>query len=434
MIKKIIALILVTALSLPLFAFTTSDKITTIQNSNVETITINDYKKLPKTIDSIDVDVSVIKQPDGKYKMTFDFKDQKWDLIVSELPHSKQEGWEDEKRIPEFMKYYTKDDKRFLFYWYQNDPSDKDIMLDIEGAINGFRPFILYAIDDNYISGVKKLVIHGTTLIKKDFAYADLLFPFDLDDLLQIRIQYQTKSTQAFFHTSVKNWEVLRINDETMDYGNFWDFFWKNWIGDIGNTLNYADQYLFGKGEKKHIERIDSEYTTSQSRQDYVTKINKKLTESGKPTTSVSKLFDSENSMWRVALQRHHDPFQTKISVTDVNVTEVLYSYKGEYFYVAQEDITSLITDAEIGTDFTDIMKNIQDFYNWLIALDWNNIIVWVVVVVIGILVIILIGPIFSLIKLIFTLIGLLFKIPGYIIQLLKWLFVPKKKKGGRKP
>ena len=335
-------------------------------NNDGEVKEITRFDELPYTLENVDIDVDIIKSG-SYYQMTFDFKGGiKYRLTVSELPHHKDEGFKDEARLPNFMKYYTKNGQREIFYWWQNDPSSGDIMLDLENKnIDGFRPFVTYNIDTGKLHGVKKLLIYGKTFLKNDFGYADLLFPFDLDDLLQIRVQYTTVSTQAYVHTSTKNWDLVRINGSTTQFGNYWDFWWRGITGDHASTLQYLKQFVFGKNDIEQIKRVDSEYSSSSAKKDYVKKINDRLIELGEKTVTENQLFKNENSMWRIALQKHHDPFQTKVSITEVNVAEVLYVYKGEYFFVGQDDISSIIKDAETGTDLDDIMNKFNDFIAW---------------------------------------------------------------------
>lgn len=399
-------------------------------------VDISSFNHLPYTLDRVDVDVS-IQRINQDYVLIFDFLDVKYRLITSEMPHSNHEGWADENRLPTHIKYYTDNGERFLFYEFQNAPSDEPVFVETD-IINGFRPFVLWNIDTGELSGTKELLIMGVTTIVNDLAYADLLFPFILDDLLQITVQYQTVSQQFWFHETTRTHEVRRINGETVAYGDIWDFYWRTWIGDWGASQNYIQQFVFGSGnQQEHIRNVDDVYQSQNAKMRFTVKINSQREANGYQPLALDDFFDGTKSMYRVTLNRHRDAFQTKISVNDVNIVSVLYVYQGEYFHVQQDDIISLITDASSGMDLDDLIAALNAFMAWLDNMDWGNIFVIITAIIVGLIVVVLLGPIFSLIKLIWsgikTIFKLIFTLPRRIFKLMRTLFIPKPKKKGKR-
>lgn len=383
--KKIL-IMLYTILGLFGFGIKTVDvysNTNSIKLASIKTEVITSYQQLPRSIEGKDVQVDVFKTGQ-RYKLVFDFLDVKYQLEVNELPHhaTKVEGFEDENREPRYMKYLTQNNERYLFYDFQNAPSDAPILaeIDAEGAINGFRPFILWNIDTGKLKGTKRFLIHGTTHIKDNYASADLVFPVAIDDLLQITVNYQTIQTSAWIITSTKNHKVTRINGETSSYGTIFDLM----TSDLFNGINYIERYVFNKDNQiEHIKDVSNEYNTTKAKREYMTKINEERNDNDLPSLQTSEIFDGANKVYRVALGLHNNFGQTKLKVKDINVSEVLYTFNGEYFHIHSSDITSLIAGGEAGKDAQDVLKDIKKIIDF-VKNNWEVAVIAVVVIIIA--------------------------------------------------
>lgn len=345
--------------------------------------------------------------------------------------------------------YYTVGNKRYIYYEFADNKSSIPIheqalaFIDDPEQVQGFRPFVeMNLTDGTYVFTDKLGLFTAYHDGPNGEAYADVVFPMDLDDVLAIEISYRYRWQYLWnFYTDWQNVNQVRIKDETVDTRTAWQS-WSSLIYTFGpsGTGLYNEIASWFAPDTKGITRLnnlDDAYKTK-----YLNTINYAQTNRGKSTLTMDQVFLNDSSVYRVFLRTFNEPIYTGYEIhDDIAIVYVTYQYKGEIYHVDYEDIDNIGGGgtSDPFKDFENFMELFTNFTNFVSNIDWSNTFLVGAIIVGVIIILIILGPVISIIGLIFKGVGFgfksivnlfkfIFKIPGQIGKGLKTLFVPKKK------
>lgn len=391
------------------------------------------YQHLPYTVENKKIDVELYKQG-NTYILDFDIPElNNSTLIVNQLPHVNINNFKRQDDEIYRMQYFTDyNNDRILFYEFEDEAEIKN---QVDEGFNGFRPFVYYNIDTSEVEGVDSLFLPGVTHQNGDNAYIDVLFPMQLDDLLEITINYQYRNRYGALGFGMwwGNWtekEVVRIKDAEEAKLKWWESLLKATV-DPGNFTavgGWIDLYKNDRGKAEHIENINR-LANNSYKNDYIKKINKEIKELEIDHDLVdTSIFGEDNSLYRIYMDNHYRFGATKYEIKDTAIMNVKYIYKGEYYSVYEDDIVSIITKLKGKSQAENFLETLMEIFTWLGENTGTLITVGLVFIAL-----ILISPVISIITIIFKSVSFavktLFKIPKKILNGLKILFIPKNKR-----
>lgn len=442
MFKKILLLIYLIA-GITLAINNTNNKI----NASTNHLKLNSgeiltsFQQLPNITPDVKINFELQKSND-KYIISFNIPGLDANtLIVTELPHVNIKDFKRKDSDIRKMQYWTNEDnERILFYEF-NDVNSENIS---DKEFNGFRPFVHYNIDTREVNGTDSLLLFGNTIQQGQAFYTDVLFPFELDDLLEISIRYDYRSRYGALGIGMwwgawNTYTVTRFKGQVESKLKWWEKLLNATI-DPSNITSMDGWIQLGKGDAgkaKHFENINHLATTSY-KTDYVKKINEELSTLGESKVTTS-IFGNNNSLYRVYVDSNYRFGETKYQVNNLSVISVKYIFQGEYYAVYEDDITSIITKLNGKSSLDNILDRLDVLIDW-----FKNNTSGIIIVVIAFVALMLLGPVITVFKLVIDLIKMvvnliasitkfIFSLPGKLIQILKFLFVPKKKKPERK-
>src|SRR5690554_1747476 len=329
---------------------------------------------------------------DNNYDVKIFYGNKRYDLGIMELP-----GVLELQKAPlNDGIYYSENGKKYIYYEFQLPASEKpineqvNIFLDDEDNINGFRPFVsMNLTDGDYVFTDKLKLYAGYHDGGKGKAYADVLFPMDLDDLLSIEIEYQYrwKSFMGWWDTDYKTVRIARAKGEVVDMKTTWQhlltfFSPTSIIFDPISVIDWGETIT-------RLDNLDLSY-----KEQYLDIINLAQLTRGEEPLTMNELFTSDYSMYRVYLQTYNDGRYTGYEIhDDIIILDVMYKYEGEIYHVPYDNIDTVSgggAPEDPLDDLEDRLQTILDSFNSIFAFvnsNWDSF----VLVGIGILAIILV-------------------------------------------
>lgn len=237
--------------------------------------------------------------------------------------------------------YWTENNKRHIYYEFQQPASVKPIseqfnaFLDDPTQIKGFRPFVTMNLTDSTYTFTDKLELYaGFYGGQNGQAYADVVFPFEIDKLLSIEIDYQYR-WQILWGLSYTSWtdvNITRYIDQVVDMRSTWQHVTRLITGFSVGLMSTAVS-----GWDSTIEEIQ---VNSIYRSDYVDNINKVRLSQGKTALTQSQVFPANADIFRVYLDTFSDGRYTGYEINDdIVIVDVMYEVDGTIYHVGYEDI-----------------------------------------------------------------------------------------------
>lgn len=237
--------------------------------------------------------------------------------------------------------YWTENNKRHIYYEFQQPASVKPIseqfnaFLDDPTQIKGFRPFVTMNLTDSTYTFTDKLELYaGFYGGQNGQAYADVVFPFEIDKLLSIEIDYQYR-WQILWGLSYTSWtdvNITRYIDQVVDMRSTWQHVTRLITGFSVGLMSTAVS-----GWDSTIEEIQ---VNSIYRSDYVDNINKVRLSQGKTALTQSQVFPANADIFRVYLDTYSDGRYTGYEINDdIVIVDVMYEVDGTIYHVGYEDI-----------------------------------------------------------------------------------------------
>lgn len=346
--------------------------------------------------------------------------------------------------------YYTIGSTRYIYYEFLDNKSSVPLneqslaFMDDPNQVKGFRPFVeLNLTTGDYVFTDKLGLYTAYYDGPNGEAYADVVFPMDIDDVLAIEIEYQYRWQYLWnFYTDWKTIRQARVKDEVVDVRTAWQS-WSSLIFSFGpsGTGLYSEVASWFAQDTYGITRLSN--LDNNYRNQYLKTINDAQTNRGNSTLTMDQVFMPDSSVYRIFLNTYNDGRYTGYEIhDDIAIIYVTYQYKGEIYHVDYDDIDNVTGGgaSDPFKDFENFMKMFNQFMNYIDKIDWNNAFVIGIAIVAVIIFLIILGPMVSLITLLFKairlgfksilmLIKFIFKIPGQFIAFLKFLFVPGKTK-----
>lgn len=245
--------------------------------------------------------------------------------------------------------YWTEGGNQYIYYEFQQQVSDKpiseqvSIFLDDPNNITGFRPFVQMNLTEKTYAFTDKLLLYaGFHDGGNGRAYADVLFPMDLDDLLSIDITYRQRwvGMWGLNKTGWTDQRVARYKDEVVHMNTTW-----NYIANLMVKGTYGIWQRLYDGWNETIQEITPityDYTVA-----YTSKINAVRKNEGKKQLTINEVFNPDSSLYRIYLDTYYDGRYTGYEIADdIAIVDVMYQYNGEVYHVGYEDIK---TDGSFG-------------------------------------------------------------------------------------
>lgn len=326
-----------------------------------EGTTISDFSDLPVTTgtltnagDSSKVGYVYFKYTSANLFETFIIVNgEQFNLGIIDLP-----GVQELNKAPLTGVYWTENGKQYIYYEFQQSASTKpikdqlNIFLEDPEQINGFRPFVTMNLtDDTYVFTDKLLLYAGFYSGSNKRAYADVVFPFELDDLLSIEMKYNYRYEYNY------NWPVIggydewqevsitRVIDEVVDMRNTWQRV-SSWMSLFGGpvtgvlTGNWIWDEVASWVDGSSDYTLQEIYPTSEYKNEYVNQINRSRTSQGKNTLTTSEIFTEDSDVYRVYLDTYDAIGKTNYQIADdIVVMDVMYKVDGQIYHVAYDDI-----------------------------------------------------------------------------------------------
>lgn len=238
--------------------------------------------------------------------------------------------------------YWTENNKRHIYYEFQQPPSEVplneqvNMFISDPDQITGFRPFVTMNLTDSTYTFTHKLKLYaGYYGGPNAQAFADVVFPFELDDLLSIEFNYSYRweNWWGLSYTPWKETNITRYINEPVLMINTWQA-----IKTVMNPLSIFDA----------VENVNSwlDYSinkitpTTQYKADYTTHINRIRTEQGKTQLSQAQIFPTGSDVYRVYLNTFYDNRYTGYEIhDDIIIMDVMYQVDGQIYHVSYEDI-----------------------------------------------------------------------------------------------
>lgn len=237
------------------------------------------------------------------------------------------------------------DGKRYIYYEYQNPASDIEYEKSVFDLTNqefveqGFRPYVIWNVETGVYDIVDKLtlyaIFHAGSYRR---AYADIVFPMDIDDLLMVNIKWNYRYIKplGLGYTEWRNDNTIRYKDEIVTASNFWNEF-KKWIKIYPFfTSEYYSAERWNQETIQDLGVLDDTYKFN-----YVQKVNTHLINNNLDTVTTNDVFFGLDgySAYRVYLNTYSAGFYTGYQIEDIVLVDIAYIYKGEYFHPRITDI-----------------------------------------------------------------------------------------------
>lgn len=343
--------------------------------------------------------------------------------------------------------YYTVGNKRYIYYEFADNKSSIPIheqalaFIDDLNQVKGFRPFVELNLTDGDFVFTDKLGLYTAYYDGPNGeAYADVVFPMDIEDVLAIEIEYKYRWQYLWnFYTDWQTVRQARVKDEVVNVRTAWQS-WSSLIFTFGpsgtglynEVVSWFAPNSYGITE---LTNLDNNYRTK-----YLETINNAQIKRGNSTLTMDQVFMNDSSVYRIYLNTYNDGRYTGYQIhDDIAIIYVTYQYKGEIYHVDYEDIDNTTGGgtSDPFKDFENFIAMFTDFMNFMSTINWNNTLVIAIAIVAVIIGLLLLQPIIAIVTLIFKAIKLafeslfiviriIFKIPGQIVALLKKMFVPK--------
>lgn len=246
-------------------------------------------------------------------------------------------------------RYYTNGNHRFLFIEYQNPSNPNNIdksMFDMDVndlSTYGFRPTVTWNLTTGKYEVNEKLTLFGVVHVEPLYkaSYLDVFFPIDLDELLMYEFTWSYRYQRFYGMFGYTDWRkqyAFRTINENVDASDNWNYVTNFFIKHHKEQGYYNNEKL-----DKSIRRLDLDNDVKNKndyQNNYTKKVNKRLTEEGKPGKTRQELFNGEHSMYRVYMDTYDDIGYTGFEIRDdIETLSLMYMYKGELFYPAFDDI-----------------------------------------------------------------------------------------------
>lgn len=352
-------------------------------------ILVNNISQLPSTIgtlsdakDSSKIgDVFFNVNPNNSNEVRIIVNSTPFKMVLSSLPGVAELG----KQPLSTGVYYTENGKKFIYYEFQRDDEDDNLIAfrQNEGT-KKFRPFAEINLTDgtyNFTNNIILYAVHHDGGQGK--AFVDVLFPFDLDSLLSISIQYKSRFEQLWgaFYTPWEETIITRYIEESVDMKTTWQHFSDYlYLGVVFPTFEVLNGWSFGDTITE-VTNLDQSYKNR-----YVERINAAELLRGNPSLSMSQIFKDELSMYRIYLNTFNEAFTTGYQIhDDITVMEAVYVYNG---IVYQIDYPELETISVGGENEDDPVDDLVDKFQQLVTWVNNN---WVLMIIIVVIIIFLV-------------------------------------------
>lgn len=344
---------------------------------------ITDFSNLPSTIGTLKdaSDTSKVGRVYFSYNSSnlFDvyilLNGQQYNLGLIELP-----GVEELNKRPLSPGiYWTEDNKRFIYYEFQDEASDVPIQeqlnafIDDPEKITGFRPFVSMNLTDTTYTFTDKLQLYaGYYGGPNGEAYADVVFPFELDDLLSIEIMYSYR-WQSLWGLNYTPWESTKITryiSESVDMRNTWQHI-KWMFTPLGWYEFYAEE--IPSWFTPNSPTIQNVVITTDYKIKYLNNINKVRTSQGKSSLQMEQVFPTTADLYRVYLDTFNNGFYTGYEIRDeIIILDVMYKVDGEVYHVGYDGIDN-------GGSFGGSGPGLGGTPNpgWGLDLSWDKFIAW---------------------------------------------------------
>lgn len=239
--------------------------------------------------------------------------------------------------------YWTEGNKRYIYYEFQLPTTEiplneqYNMFIDDPSQINGFRPFVTMNLTDStYVFTDKLKLYSGYYGGPNGQAYADVVFPMDIDDLLSIEMSYQFR-WQILWGLAYTSWEsqtVKRYINEVSDMKTTWDHI-KSTLTFYNLVFEAIPSWIAGPSPT-----IQSVTVNSQYKADYTEKINLVRESDDLDPLTVDEIFPSGADVYRIYLNTFSDGRYTGFQIgDDIVIIDVLYKVDGEIFHVPYDDI-----------------------------------------------------------------------------------------------
>ena len=289
--------------------------------------------------------------------------------------------------------YYTENNKRLIYYEFQLPASERPlneqvtVFVDEASKINGFRPFVSMNLTDSEYAFTDKLKLYaGFHDGGQGKAFADVLFPMDLDELLAIEMDYQYR-WKILWGASYSPWQTVNVQRYMGEVVSMKST-WQHVVESVVSSYNVINNVVSSFGDT--IKRLDDLTTTYKNT--YLGVINNAQYERGEPELTMNELFLPEYSMYRVYLNTYNDGRYTGYEIhDDIVILNVTYQYHGEIYHVPYEDIDTISGGGSSEDPIEDV---IGDFgKNWQSLIDtftnvfafvnthWSTIVIVVIVI-----------------------------------------------------
>lgn len=237
--------------------------------------------------------------------------------------------------------------EKLLYYEFQNPANAIDTESSIFEATEeeiqkyGFRPYVIWDVETGIYDVTDKLTLYGIHHAGKDRrAYADIVFPMDIDSLLMIEMSWKYRYEMLWLGWTDWRYDyAVRYQDEKVKATNFWHEYKKVLFLDYWYK---PSAWAYWKPERFNTQTIqDLGQVNDRYKSDYITKLNKHRLKENKDAVSINDIFSGPKSysVQRVYLNTYSAGFYTDYEVDDVVIISLAYNYDGEYFAPVIEDV-----------------------------------------------------------------------------------------------
>lgn len=312
-----------------------------------------------------------VKHPDGN-TYTLTTLDENRPLPI-ELPYSIESKGD---LILESGIYFRNESgDKIIYYEFQNPSSSNkantSILEDKDVSLNGARPHVMWNITQGIFDVNDKLTMIGVHYAGTDRrAYVDMYSNIDIDDILMIEFKWEYRYKKLFGgHTPWAVDNVTRYKDETVNATSLWHEYKRIFKFLYGG--GFATMEWFKLAERMNQETIQKlNYQTEEYKNNYVEKLNNRLSKDKLPPMNYGDLFDREYSIYRIYLDTYSKGLHTDYEINDnIVLVDIMYEYQGEYFHPIIEDIDWTGVGGK-GSEAIDheppFIKAAKGFLNWL--------------------------------------------------------------------
>lgn len=240
--------------------------------------------------------------------------------------------------------YWTENNKRYIYYEFEKPPTEVplneqyNMFIDDPSQISGFRPFVTMNLTDStYVFTDKLKLYSGYYGGPNSQAYADVVFPFELDQLLSIEMYYHFRWQILWGIGGYTSWEpqtVKRYINEVSDMKTTWDHI-KSTLTFYNLIFEAIPSWLAGPTPTIQSLTVNDAYKIT-----YTNNINEVRASDNLSPLTIEQIFPSGSDVYRIYLNTFSDPRYTWFEIgDDIIVMDVLYQVDGEIFHVPYDDI-----------------------------------------------------------------------------------------------